>query len=83
MLRQEPLRQRSSGFPERDANTGASSPAVPLRPASWPHTPNGRTTAGVYNLSCSKGPNRHFCLPSGDWTVKSCPGAEKSESRRP
>jgi hypothetical protein len=27
-------RDRSSGFPERDANTGASTPAVALRPRS-------------------------------------------------
>ena len=44
-----------------------------------------RRTAGrrpaCSNLSCSTGLNHHFCLPSDDWTVKSCLGAEKSESR--
>ena len=29
-------RDRSSGFPERDANTGPSSPALALSPRSWP-----------------------------------------------
>jgi hypothetical protein len=33
-------RERSSGFPEREANAGASGPAVPLSRAIWLHTPS-------------------------------------------
>jgi hypothetical protein len=47
MLRQEPLRQRSSGFPERDANTGASSPAVAPQTGALAPQPERQDTAGV------------------------------------